>query len=169
MSDVIRPLSPADDLDELTRLLNDAYKGLGARGLKFVATWQDTKITRHRISLGECFVALTDGALTGTICLYGPGPTTGSNGHCTWYLRPDVARLGQFGVRPDARGRGLGRSLLRCIENRARDLGARELSLDTAEPATDLIGMYERWGFRRVAMADWDATNYLSVVLSKTL
>ena len=35
--------------------------------------------------------------------------------------------------------------------------------------ATDLIALYERWGFRRVGEVRWDVVNYPSVLLSRVL
>lgn len=48
-------------------------------------------------------------------------------------------------------------------------MGARELACDTAEGAVHLIAMYRKRGFRQVGTADWEGTNYMSVVLSKSL
>ena len=47
--------------------------------------------------------------------------------------------------------------------------GAAELALDTAEPARHLIDWYTRLGYRFIEYAQWDVTNYRSVVMSKRL
>ena len=44
-----------------------------------------------------------------------------------------------------------------------------ELACDTAEGATHLIALYTKQGFQKVGMADWEGTNYKSVIFSKTL
>jgi hypothetical protein len=55
------------------------------------------------------------------------------------------------------------------VKARAIERGARVLALDTAAPATKLIAMYERWGYRIVGAADWrPTTNYESVVMALT-
>ncbi len=41
--------------------------------------------------------------------------------------------------------------------------------MDTSEQATQLIRWYEQQGYRHVGYADWDVTNYRSVVLSKAV
>jgi hypothetical protein len=54
-------------------------------------------------------------------------------------------------------------------DRRARELGARELALDTADQAAHLIGLYAHWGFRIVDEAQWDGPNYRSVIMSRCL
>jgi N-acetylglutamate synthase-like GNAT family acetyltransferase len=84
-------------------------------------------------------------------------------------MQPGVFKFAQFGVHPDDQGQGVGQHIMRLIEARARELGATELSSDTSEEAHQLIAMYTKLGYRQVDIVDWDATNYKSVVLSKTL
>ena len=161
----IRPLLASDSLDELTELLHRAYARLAAMDLRFMATHQSVAVTRERAGLGECFVALDDGRLCGTILLRDAGQTGG----CPWYNRPDVAAFGQFAVDPNLQAKGLGRRMVSVVEARARERGVGELALDTAEPATHLIEWYARLGYRHVEFADWKHTNYRSVIMSKTL
>ncbi|MBC8366212.1 GNAT family N-acetyltransferase [bacterium] len=148
---------------ELTSLLNRAYAGLAEMGFRYVATWQDEAITRRRVGRGECLVAELDGRLVGTLLL--EYPAKGAE----YYERAGVAKLQQFGLEPEYQGKGIGRRMLTQAEQRARELGATELALDTAEGAEHLIRMYERWGYRLVAETDWDVTNYRSVIMSKEL
>lgn len=162
---VVRRFSALDSVSEVTSLLHRAYASLAALGLRYVATWQDDDITLNRISEGECYVAELEGSIVGTIVLRLPEQTAG----CEWYDRPEVASFGQFGIEPALKGRGIGDTLLRVVEERARGAGARELALDTAEPATHLIDYYSRRGYRLVSRVDWESTNYVSVVMTKTL
>lgn len=169
----IRLLRDDDDLDALTDLLHRAYAPLAARGLKYLATHQDVETTRRRASSGVCAVAAQDETVVGTITLYDRGmvqyddldPDDGRR----WYAKPNVMVFGQFGVDPSAKGVGIGRALHAWAETKARDRGATELACDTAEPATDLVEMYQRWGYRVVGTTQWGITNYRSVILSKTL
>jgi GNAT superfamily N-acetyltransferase len=64
---------------------------------------------------------------------------------------------------------GIGGRLVAHLEAKARELGSTCLALDTAEGATHLVQWYERLGFRFVQHAQWDVTNYRSVVMSKSL
>ena len=58
-----------------------------------------------------------------------------------------LRRFHQFAVDPAQKGRGLGKRLLELCFERARETGAEELALDTAEPAAELRRMYENLGF----------------------
>jgi len=172
----IRPLEPSDSLEELTALLHRAYAPLAERGLRYLATHQDVDTTRKRAQRGDCFVAVTvpGDAIVATIVVYPPaseldhGNRSGARGPKS-YAQPGVATFGQYGVEPAWKGRGLGRALHAHAEMHARSLGAHAIACDTAEPATDLIAMYERWGYSIVERMRWEVTNYDSVVLSKRL
>src|SRR5207253_1167806 len=142
----IRLLADTDSFAELTELLHRAYAQLADLGLRFVATHQDEATTLHRIQGFECYVAEVDGRIAGTIVFRGPGLSKG----CPWYDQPDVACFGQFGVEPELQGRGIGTALLDFVEARARETGAAELALDTADSATHLIELYSRKGYRIV-------------------
>jgi GNAT superfamily N-acetyltransferase len=80
-----------------------------------------------------------------------------------------VASIGQFAVHPDWQAQGLGQVLMEHAERAAASIGAREVAVDTSENAVHLIRWYEHQGYRLMGNADWNVTNYRSVVLSKTL
>lgn len=63
----IRPLNSNDNLEELTSLLHRAYKQLVDQGMFALASHQDVSSTERRVKEAECFVAESDGKLTGTI------------------------------------------------------------------------------------------------------
>lgn len=161
----IRRLRETDDLHALTELLHRSYAQLAAMGLNFVATYQDVDTTRSRIENAECFVAEHEQKIVGTIVFR----DCNRSGGCEWYDRPDVASFGQFGVEPGLQKLGIGSRLLEHVERRAREKGAAELALDTAEPAQHLIDYYARRGYRIVGRNKWDVVNYRSVIMSKTL
>lgn len=166
MSDIIiRPLAPSDSITGLTALLHRAYAPLAAMGLRYWATHQSEDDTRHRISQGTCLVAVADNAICGTILFKDAGQTRG----CPWYDQADIASIAQFAVEPSLQSKGLGGQLMARAEGLAIATGARELALDTAEPATHLVAWYTRLGYRFIEHAQWQHTNYRSVVLSKRL
>ena len=161
----LRPLAEDDSISELTQLLHRAYRPLAERGMRYVASWQDDQITRRRIARGECYLAFAGERLAGTILFSDAARTDG----CPWYDRPDVASFQQFAVEPELQRRGIGAKLVELTERRAVETGAAELGLDTSEHAAHLIDWYGRLGYRFVEYADWPATNYRSVVMSKAL
>ena len=163
---VIRELEATDSIDDLTELLHEAYRPLGAMGLNYTAVDQDSATTAKRIKRGQCLVAVLNGHIVGTITWYAPG-TVGQGS--SWYRRSDVAAFGQFAVRPREQGHGLGLTLMTEVERLAKLAGAAELALDTAEPATRLIDYYSRRGFRQVDTVQWNSKTYRSVIMSKSL
>ena len=159
----IRPLAPGDSFDELTDLLHRAYARLAAMGLNFVATTQSVEFTRRRCGNGEPYVGTARGRIVATVTFRPAATTAGS----PWLDRADVSCFKQFAVDPAWQGLGIGRRLVELCERRARETGAAELAVDTAEPATHLIELYSHLGFRFVEHVRWGQVNYRSVVMSK--
>jgi GNAT superfamily N-acetyltransferase len=63
-------------------------------------------------------------------------------------------------VQPEARGRGVGRTLLAELERLARDLGYAVVRLDTGAKQPQAQRMYERAGY--VAVPDYNGNPYAS-------
>jgi putative acetyltransferase len=60
--------------------------------------------------------------------------------------------LPQATLRPNFRGRGLGRALAEAIIAEARSIGYQRMRLDTVEPAMkDAVGLYRKLGFKEIA------------------
>ena len=161
----IRDFKPGEPVTPVTELLHEAYASLAKRGFHYTASHQDDVMTERRLSSGFALVAEMDGVIVGTITLY----STATESLCEWYMRPGVYRFGQFGVRPDLQGAGIGSRLLQTVSDNAIKFGAAELALDTAEGATHLREWYERLGYRFVQYVSWPTVNYRSVILSRTL
>ena len=152
-------------LDELTALLHEAYRSLAESGLQYNASHQDAAKTQRRLEKGWGFLGFLGEELVGTITLIKDDPVDPA----PYYLDPEIYHFSQFAVRIDLQRQGLGKKLLEHVEGFACEQGARELALDTAEQATELQGYYQRLGYRHVGYADYESTNYRSVVLSKVL
>jgi ribosomal protein S18 acetylase RimI-like enzyme len=61
-----------------------------------------------------------------------------------------LAYLGMLSVAPDDQGQGMGRSLISAAEATARDrFGASRMEMTVIIQRTELIGWYERRGYRR--------------------
>jgi len=161
----IRQLTDSDDLIQLTRLLNTAYKPLAEQGMKYLASHQGVDVTKKRIKNAVCFVAYLNEQLIGTITYY----DTSRAGGISWYDQDFVATYGQFAVDPDLQKTGIGSMLIETVETLALKDGAREIAIDTSEHASDLIAYYKKRGYREVATTKWKEVNYRSVILSKKL
>ena len=62
-------------------------------------------------------------------------------------LQPGVGEVKRLWVHPVARGQGLGRRLMRSIEDRARDMGLSRLQLDSNSGLTEAVSLYRRDGW----------------------
>ncbi|WP_307365921.1 GNAT family N-acetyltransferase [Microbacterium sp. W4I4] len=70
-------------------------------------------------------------------------------GHFDLTLKDGTARLARVIIDPALRGRGLSHMLVVLAEERARELGATQLSLNVIDGNLPAITTYERAGFRR--------------------
>ena len=77
---------------------------------------------------------------------------TGEAVGCGGVIRVDdgTAEIKRMWIRPDHRGRGLGRRLLAHLESVAAGFGHRRVLLDTNESLSEAIAMYGRSGYQPV-------------------
>jgi len=167
MSDniLIRPYQPGDSIPEITALLHKAFAKLAGQGMLYLASHQSDLITQDRLIQGASFIAVKNSAIVGTITVYGPY----QEAEVPLYRREGVYHFGQYAVDPDLQGSGLGRRLYMTIENYCKAKKVQTLALDTAETASQLIELYQRWGFKIVDRVKWDVVNYRSVIMAKDL
>lgn len=85
----------------------------------------------------------------------------------TALLHRAYARLGRIGLNYTAGT--IGAMRLQRAEEWAAEHRFAELAMDTAEPATHLVALYERLGYARVGTVQWPGKVYRSVVMSKRL
>jgi ribosomal protein S18 acetylase RimI-like enzyme len=104
-------------------------------------TWEEAWPDLSRtIKDGAALLAEDDGRAVGFIfCVLG------DRGRKT-------AHISDFYVRPDARGRGVGRALLAAVIEPARENGLDHVSLEVLVGNTDARRLYERLGFAPVDM-----------------
>ncbi len=155
----------AELVPELTELLHQAYKPLADRGFRYSATYQPPETTLKRLKYFESYLAYWSGQLAGTIALIQWKPDS----PCEYYRKEGIYHFGQFAVKPEFQGRGIANQLLLRIEERTKQLRGKELALDTAEGAVELIEMYKRRGFKAVSTTKWASTNYQSIVMTKEI
>lgn len=86
-------------------------------------------------------VAEVEGAVVGQIFLHfkSPFPIPGTNG--------DVGYLYAFRVRPEQRGKGIGRALLHAAEDRLRKAGSAWAVIAVAQDNWEARRLYERLGY----------------------
>ena len=67
-------------------------------------------------------------------------------------LDAQVCEMKRLYLRPQFRGKGIGRALTETLITEARSLGYRRMRLDTVEPVMkDAVAMYRRFGFKEIA------------------
>ncbi|MBR4719025.1 MAG: GNAT family N-acetyltransferase [Lachnospiraceae bacterium] len=62
----------------------------------------------------------------------------------------DCAELQKLYLADDAKGRGIGYTLIRMVEDKARELGYRRIYLETHSNLAAAIHIYERSGYREI-------------------
>ncbi len=83
---------------------------------------------------GRLFLATYDGEAAGCVALHG--------------LETEVCEMKRLFLRPQFRGKGIGRVLVELVVTEARSLGYKRMRLDTVEPImTDAVALYRRLGF----------------------
>jgi GNAT superfamily N-acetyltransferase len=132
------------DVASVVALVQSAYRGEASReGWTTEAEWIDGQRT-DAVEVSE-LVRSGDGGI-----LLAEDPT-GLLGSCQLNRRSDdVAYFGMFAVRPDQQGRGTGRALIAEAERVAAvDWGVGLMRMTVIDVRDDLIGWYERMGYRR--------------------
>jgi len=86
---------------------------------------------------GRLLLAVYDNQLAGCVALH--------------RLEPVICEMKRLYVRPQFRGKGLGRALAEHLIAEARQMGYRRMRLDTVEPMMkDAVAIYRRFGFREI-------------------
>ena len=85
---------------------------------------------------GEFLVAFADGEALGC---------TGWRTHDT-----EIAELKRMFIRPQARGRGAARALLRAAEDSARERGFKRLYLESGDRQPEALALYASAGYDRI-------------------
>jgi ribosomal protein S18 acetylase RimI-like enzyme len=82
-------------------------------------------------------------------------------------LTETEAEIKRMWVDPGARGRGVGKALLRALEGQAADLGGHTIRLDTSAHLAEAIALYRSSGYRSIPA--YNDNEYASYWFEKTL
>lgn len=132
----LRRATPSES-GAIAALVHDALREFGLAPDPAGTDADLTDLTAHYFERGGDFVVLLDetGRIVGSCGLYP--------------LESGAVELRKMYLAPAWRGRGQGRRLLDWALTRARELGFRRLTLETATVMRDAIALYERAGFTR--------------------
>ena len=63
-------------------------------------------------------------------------------------IEPGVGEVKRVYASPRSRGQGLGRRILETLESRARELGLKEMKLETGNQQAEALALFKAFGFR---------------------
>jgi ribosomal protein S18 acetylase RimI-like enzyme len=104
-----------------------------------------------RAERAEVYVAAEDGRVLGCVTLALEDPV----GESDQDLPPEASNIRMLGVRPEARGRGIGRALVQACIDRSRESGKRVVMLHTTRLMTVAQKLYRDMGFGRDLERDY--------------
>jgi putative acetyltransferase len=148
---VIRKVRPDDAkavelIQELQSFLELTYPGIERYG------WSPQQMVVEGVSF---YLAWNDGEAVGCAGIKLEGT--------------DHAEVKRLYVRPDQRKRGIGRHLMARLEDRARELGARSVRLETGNRQLAAIKFYESIGYKRCPLFGKYQDDGISLFYEKNL
>ena len=149
------------DATILRNLLRDAYSTRALEGLNFTASYQDEEMTRQSLlkTDRQTFIASSGDTIIASFQLCQEKKSTPGNG----------ISFNRFAVHPSFQKHGLGGIVLERAAEIARTRGFRQLGLDTAQPATELVAFYQRHGFNIDRQTWYVGKTYTSWVMRREL
>lgn len=78
------------------------------------------------------------------------GVPVGCGGWRPYHSDPSTAEIKRMFTRAEARRRGVGRAVLRAVEESARAVGRVRMALETGKLQPEAIAMYEAAGYQRI-------------------
>jgi tRNA threonylcarbamoyladenosine biosynthesis protein TsaE len=142
-----------EDLDAILSLVHRSFARNGALGYKFWGVDEPMETLERDFVRGAVFKGMDADRMVASIRLH--------------EKVPGKLYVNRLCVDPEAQTGGIGSEMMRFAEDEARRRGCACVALDTAKPFTELVEWYEHRGYRVVAEAQWETTNYPSVIMEK--
>lgn len=138
----------ADELAEAGRVTVAAYRasGMVSKGGRYEEHLADAP---GRARDAELLVAVASGCVIGTVTVCRHGSRYAE------IAEPDEVEFRMLAVLPEARGAGVGETLVRAVVAHAREIGASAVVLCAPSKATSARRLYQRLGFTRIPDRDW--------------
>ncbi len=132
--------------EKITNLLVQVFVGGGySEGTKAEQAFGPDALTKR----GDALLAVGNAGLLGlVICATAASPAR-------QIAEADEAEMHLLAVDPTSRGQGVGSSLVRAFEERAKVLGFSKLVLSTQPTMVAAHRIYEQHGYRRNPSRDW--------------
>ncbi|MFC4050682.1 GNAT family N-acetyltransferase [Actinomadura syzygii] len=145
---VVVRTAASDEYDLIGDLTVEVYVagGLVSSASPYVEKLRDTAA---RAADCELLIAEAGGEVGGAVTYCPPGSPYAT------LAGPDEAEFRMLAVLASARGKGIGRALVRACADRARAAGLTGLRLSTQQNMGDAHRLYERMGFVRTPCRDW--------------
>jgi mycothiol synthase len=136
--------------DEIRRAHNAAFAEHHGSAERDEVTWRTLFTGPRAFRPDLSALALADGAVVAYVLGYVFEADTAANGY-------EEVGLGQIGVLPAARGRGLAKAIIAAVLRAAAEQGCRSAGLQVdSENVTGALGLYEGLGFtRRRTRVSW--------------
>ncbi|MHC2993650.1 acetyltransferase [Pontibacter sp. HJ8] len=150
MSLTIRPIQPSDN-EPLAILIRQVFREfkIDKPGTVYTDPTTDALYELFQQPASAYFVAEVDGEIVGGCGVY---PTEG--------LPKGCAELVKFYLAAEARGKGIGNQLMQQSIAAARELGYKQLYLESFPELARAVSMYEKAGFRRISHALGNSGHY---------
>jgi mycothiol synthase len=136
------PFDRARD-EEVRRAHNASFTQHHGSAERDRTTWETLFTGQRAFRPDLSTLALADGAVVGYVLTYVGEADTAARGY-------EQADLGQIGVLPSARGRGIARATIAAALRAAADRGCRTAALSVdSENVTGALALYENLGFKK--------------------
>ena len=151
MNDIqIRPVEPADN-PFLATIIRDTLSefGLARPGTAYYDEATNNMYASFQVANSRYFAGLIDDRIMGGGGIY---PSAG--------LPAGVCELVKMYLSPAARGHGLGKMLLETCLGFARQIGYRQVYIETMPELDKAISLYQRFGFHHLDSAMGNTGHY---------